>query len=109
MFVIILIIKSYLIIAIGLFVLGGGDGTCWFSGTCAKALIRWHRSNLEHKVPHHNGINWFFKGGILGEHWQFEFAVNHPSSGCQTLDTFECFFTTLTLIVSKNVVKPTWK
>lgn len=71
-------------------------------------MTKWHRSNFEHKVPHHNGISWFFKGGTFGEHWHFEFAVNQPSSGCQTLDTFECFLVTLTLIVSKNVVKPTW-
>lgn len=95
-----------MIIASGLFVLGGGDGTCWFSGIWAKALIKWQRSNFEHKVPHHNGINCFFKGGIFGEHRQFEFAVNQPSSGCQTLDTFECVFITLTLMVSINVVKP---
>jgi len=98
--------KLYLIIANGLFVLGGGNGTCWFSGTCDKALTKWHRSNFEHNVPHHNGINWLFKGGIFGEHWQLGFAVNQPSSGFQTLDMFECFLTTLALIVFKNNVRP---
>lgn len=93
--------------AIGLFVFGGGDGTCWLSGICAKALTKWHRSNFEHKVPHHNENSWFFKAGMFGEHWHFGFAENQPSSGCQTLDTFECFLTTFSLIVSKNEVKPT--